>query len=183
MYATTVIGILYSVYVLLVLTVMGWFAYALVSEKRISLKFKVSLTTWIVFLSMLAAALHVVTYFKLPWVKWEVLSKKIIPQKEITINISDYKFQLPENPIEFKVNVPVKFKVFSQDVTYGFGVFRSDGTLVFQMQVLPGHANEIIWIFQNEGKYTIRSTEYSGPENWKMILKDAIVVAKQEGGK
>lgn len=104
--------------------------------------------------------------------------QKIIPKKEIAINISDYNFQLPENPVELKVNEPVKFKVFSQDVTYGFGVFRSDGTLVFQMQVLPGYTNEILWIFQKDGKYTIRSTEYSGPENWKMVLKDAIVVKK-----
>lgn len=76
MYATTVIGILYSIYVLLVLTLMGWFTYTLTSGKKISLKFKVSLTTWIVFLSLLAVAFHVITYLKLPWVKWEILSKK-----------------------------------------------------------------------------------------------------------
>lgn len=176
MYATTIIGILYSIYVLLVLTIMGWFAYALTVQRKISLKFKISLVSWIVFLSVIAVVFHLVTYLKLPWVKWEILGKKIILEKEFHIDITDYKFHLPENPLVIKANKPVKFVVSSQDVTYGFGVFRSDGTLAFQMQVLPGHNNEIVWFFQNPSKYTIRSTEYSGPENYKMVLKDAIVV-------
>lgn len=176
MYPTTVIGILYSIYVLLVLTLMAGFAYALTLQKKFSLKFRISLTAWIVFLAVLAVAFHVITYLKFPWVKWEILSKKIVPKKEITVNIADYKFELPQTPLTIKTNEPVKFTVLSQDVTYGFGVFRSDGTMVFQMQVLPGHANEIIWIFQNAGKYTVRSTEYSGPHNWKMVLRDAILV-------
>ena len=179
MYATTVVGIMYSFYALLVLTLMGLFAYGVTyHKKRISLGFEISIVTWVTFLIILAVAFHVITYMKLPWIKWELLSKEIEPKKEVIINVMDYKFQLPENPITIELNKPVKFKVYSQDVTYGFGVFRSDGTLLFQMQVLPGHANEIIWFFHEEGKYTIRSTEYSGPQNWKMVLKDAIIVKR-----
>lgn len=178
MYATTVIGIIYSGYVLLVLTLMGGFVYALTSEKKINLRFKISVTAWIIFLVVSVIAFHAFTHIKFPWTRWQISSKQAVPKREITVNVADYKFHLPENPIMLKANEPVKFTLFSQDVTYGFGVFRSDGTMVFQMQVLPGHANEIIWIFKDEGKYTIRSTEYSGPENWKMILKDAIIVAK-----
>lgn len=181
MYVTTVIGIMFSIYVLLVLSIMGLFAYAVTYHKKVNLKFEISIISWVVFLSILALTFHIITYIKLPWIKWEILAEAIEPKKEIVINVADYKFQLPEEPITIKVNEPVRFKVFSQDVTYGFGVFRSDGTLVFQMQVLPSHSNEIIWIFKNDGKYTIRSTEYSGPQNWKMVLKDAIVATKQGG--
>ncbi len=178
MYATTLIGILYSVYVLLVLTLMSGFVYALTSEKKVNLRFKISVTIWIIFLSVSVIAFHAFTHIKFPWTRWQILGKQLTLKKEITINIADYKFYLPTESIRLKVNEPVKFTLFSQDVTYGFGVFRSDGTLVFQMQVLPARANEIIWIFKEEGKYTIRSTEYSGPENWKMVLKDTIVVTK-----
>src|SRR3989338_2166498 len=169
---------MYSIYVLLVLTLMGWFVYALTSPKKISLKFKISIGLWIAFIIASVTAFHTFTHIKFPWTRWQILKKEIISKKEIAIDIIDYKFHLPENPIKLKVNKPVKFVLTSQDVTYGFGVFRSDGTMVFQMQVLPGHANEIIWVFQDAGKYTIRSTEYSGPENWKMVLKDAILVEK-----
>lgn len=178
MYTTTVIGILYTVYILLVLTMFGWLSYALTRKEKINLKFKISITSWIIFLSVIAVIFHIITYTKLPWVKWEILGKRLVPKKEITVNIKDYEFQLSEEPITIGKGKPIRFTAFSDDVTYGFGVFRSDGTLVFQMQVLPARANEITWIFQDEGKYTVRSTEYSGPENWKMVMKDAIVVTK-----
>ena len=35
----------------------------------------------------------------------------------------------------------------TDDVTYGLGVFRKDNSMVFQMQVVPGHENDILWTF------------------------------------
>jgi cytochrome c oxidase subunit 2 len=90
--------------------------------------------------------------------------------------MNNYTFYLPENPIIIKVNEPVEFIVTSKDVTYGFGVFRADGTMVFQMQVIPWYNNSIIWIFDEPGNYTIRSTEYSGPEHPYMVIPNAIRV-------
>lgn len=98
------------------------------------------------------------------------------PIQSFTITIEDYQFHLPEKPIRVSAGVPVEFKVYSNDVTYGFGVFREDGTLVFQMQVVPGYENRIVWIFDEPGVYTIRSTEYSGPEHPSMVVYNAIVV-------
>jgi cytochrome c oxidase subunit 2 len=71
----------------------------------------------------------------------------------------------------------VLFKVTSNDLTYGFGLFRKDNSMVFQMQVVPGHMNDILWQFDKEGVYYIRSTEYSGPKGVDMIVKDAVVVS------
>ena len=48
--------------------------------------------------------------------------------------------------------------------------------MMFQMQVVPGHRNDILWHFDREGVYTIRSTEYSGPKGVFMIMKDAVEV-------
>ena len=61
-------------------------------------------------------------------------------------------------------------------MTYGFGVFRQDGTLVCQMQVLPGYDNHLEWTFDQPGLYTIRSTEYAGPRTPYMVLNDSIEV-------
>lgn len=101
------------------------------------------------------------------------------PVQSYTITIEDYRFNLPEAPMRISAGVPVEFIVLSNDVTYGFGVFREDGSLVFQMQVVPGYENRIVWVFDEPGVYTIRSTEYSGPEHPKMVVYNAIVV---EGG-
>jgi cytochrome c oxidase subunit 2 len=48
--------------------------------------------------------------------------------------------------------------------------------MVFQMQVVPGHRNDILWHFNKPGLYTIRSTEYSGPKGAFMIKKDVVEV-------
>ena len=76
------------------------------------------------------------------------------------------------------------FDVTSHDLTYGFGLFRQDNTMVFQMQVVPGHRNDILWKFDKPGVYSIRSTEYSGPKGVPMIVKDAVeVLACEESTK
>lgn len=49
--------------------------------------------------------------------------------------------------------------------------------MVFPMQVVPWNDhNTIKWTFPENGDYTIRSTEYSGPEGAQMILDNAIHV-------
>jgi cytochrome c oxidase subunit 2 len=68
------------------------------------------------------------------------------------------------------------FSVESDDLTYGFGLFRPDNSMVFQMQVVPGRPNDILWEFEKDAVCTIRSTEYSGPEGYQMIVPDAVSV-------
>jgi cytochrome c oxidase subunit 2 len=70
----------------------------------------------------------------------------------------------------------VEFVATSSDVTYGLGIFRQDGTLVFQEQVLPGRENRIIWKFDQAGLYDVRSTEYSGPRHSEMYVPAAVRV-------
>ncbi|MBK7689258.1 MAG: hypothetical protein IPJ35_09795 [Elusimicrobia bacterium] len=53
--------------------------------------------------------------------------------------------------------------------------------MLFQMQVLPGHRNDLLWHFEVPGLYTIRSTEYSGPKGIQMIEKDVIEVVEKAG--
>ena len=83
---------------------------------------------------------------------------------------------VPVGGITIRAGEPVEFVVTSTDVTYGFGVFYKSGRMLFQIQVLPNHSNEIVWIFDEPGSYTIRSTEYSGPEHPFMVIPDAITV-------
>ena len=53
---------------------------------------------------------------------------------------------------------------------------RKNQTLVFQMQVVPGSKNEIVWKFVRNGLYDIKSTEYSGPKGAGMGIKDSVIV-------
>jgi len=99
------------------------------------------------------------------------------PAMTITIQVENYHFIMPEQPIVVPVGQVVEFVVISHDVTYGFGVFRKDGTMVFQMQVVPEpYNNTLKWVFDQTGFYDVRSTEYSGPLNPTMYVPNAIQV-------
>jgi cytochrome c oxidase subunit 2 len=110
-----------------------------------------------------------------PWQKWLLWSNPT-PSKSFAIEVENYQFKLPPEGIEVKAGEYVEFVATSRDVTYGFGAFREDGTLVFQMQVLPRMTNSIVWQFDAPGTYDVRSTEYSGPRHSEMFLADAIRV-------
>ncbi len=128
-------------------------------------------------LIVVALVINAITISPLiPWQDWTFWSKPT-PVHEFHIHVCNYQFTLPSGGISAKVGEPVKFVVTSCDVTYGFGVFQKCGRMLFQMQVLPGYDNEIVWIFDEPGFYTIRSTEYSGPQHPFMVLQDAITVA------
>jgi cytochrome c oxidase subunit 2 len=106
--------------------------------------------------------------------------KGVEPTKVVTITVEEYKFYLPENPIKLKKGEVVEFLVKSNDVTHGFGVFRKDGSMVFQIQVLPNYNNKIVWVFDEPGLYTIRCTEYCGPRHPEMVVYNAILVEAGE---
>jgi heme/copper-type cytochrome/quinol oxidase subunit 2 len=99
------------------------------------------------------------------------------PVKTIVIEVDNYHFVFPGSPIVVPAGKVVEFIVISHDVTYGFGVFRKDGTMVFQMQVVPEpYKNTLKWVFDEPGMYDVRSTEYSGPQNPFMYFPNAIEV-------
>lgn len=113
----------------------------------------------------------------IPWQKWLFWSKPT-PDRSFSVEFSANEILLPPEGIEAKLGEYVEFTATSTDVTYGFGVFRPDGTMVFQMQVLPGRQNHIIWQFSEPGSYDVRSTEYSGPQHSEMYVPDAIRVTQ-----
>ena len=99
------------------------------------------------------------------------------PVVTITIQVENHHFILPEQPIIVPLGQLIEFVVISHDVTYGFGVFRKDGTMVFQMQVVPEpYKNTLKWVFDQTGFYDVRSTEYSGPQSPLMFMANTIEV-------
>jgi cytochrome c oxidase subunit 2 len=58
--------------------------------------------------------------------------------------------------------VPVEFVVRSKDVNHDFAVYAPDGTLLAQVQAMPGYANRLIYRFDRAGVYAVRCLEYCG---------------------
>ena len=59
-------------------------------------------------------------------------------------------------------HVPVEFVVRSKDVNHDFAVYNAGGTLLVQVQAMPGYANRLIYRFDRPGTYTVRCLEYCG---------------------
>lgn len=131
---------------------------------------------WLGILALVFVIVNVITLSPLvPWQTWLVWSRPR-PETSFLITYHDYTIELPPEGIQVKAGEFVEFVATSADVTYGFGVFRKDGKMLFQMQVVPGHENRIVWRFDEPGWYDVRSTEYSGPRHPEMFIPDAIQV-------
>ena len=167
--------LIYTLYVLAILALMGWFAYRVTTEGPSKVK-PAFFYTFVGFLVLLGVTIHMVTLHTIPWKPMDMGRANIKADKVFDISVQNHKFQLPAEKMLVKTNDKVLFNVKSGDLTYGFGLFRNDNTMVFQMQVLPGHNNDILWQFDRPGVYSIRSTEYSGPAGVFMIEKDVVEV-------
>ena len=167
----------YTFYCVAILSLMGWFAYKVTKKGKDGRVKNTLFYSFVTFLVALGVSLHIITYNTIPWAPMDMNRADIKPDKVFNIVAEKHQFILPEEKMVIRCHEKALFKVTSNDLTYGFGLFRKDNSMVFQMQVVPGHMNDILWQFDQEGVYYIRSTEYSGPKGVDMIVKDAVIVS------
>jgi len=168
--------IAYTCYALAIIALIGWFGYKVTRQGD---GYKAPVKLFYVFVSVLivlGVSLHIITYNTIPWSPMDLNRAEIKADKVFDITVANHEFKLPAEKLIIKVGEKALFKVTSQDLTYGFGLFRLDNSMVFQMQVVPGHMNDILWQFDKPGIYSIRSTEYSGPKGAQMIVPNAVEV-------
>lgn len=168
--------IAYSCYAVAIILLMLWFGFNITKSGKTNKVSSGLFYSFVVFLIVLGVSLHIVTYNTIPWVSMDLNRQELKADKVFDISVENHQFILPSEKLVINVNEKAMFKVTSKDLTYGFGIFRSDNSMVFQMQVVPGHLNDILWKFEQPGVYSIRSTEYSGPKGAQMILKDVVEV-------
>jgi cytochrome c oxidase subunit 2 len=169
-------SIAYTCYAIAIILLIGWFGHRVTRPGKGKTASPAFFYSFVSLLVVLGVSLHIVTYNTIPWTSMDINRDEIKPDKVFNISVENHEFILPSEKLTIDVNDKVLFDVTSKDLTYGFGLFRKDNSMVFQMQVVPGHRNDILWKFEKPGVYTIRSTEYSGPKGAQMIVKDAVEV-------
>lgn len=168
-------AILYSIYALIVMLLIGWFALRVTHPGPAKVNPK-AFYAFVGFLIVCGVSLHLATYNTIPWTATDLHGDASEAAATFDITVANHEFTLPSEVLEVPCGELVAFNVTSEDLTYGFGLFREDNSMVAQMQVVPGHENELLWTFEEDGILTIRSTEYSGPEGDQMILENAVHV-------
>jgi cytochrome c oxidase subunit 2 len=169
-------AIIYTLYALAVIVVIAAFTYKVTRSGKSNRVPTWFFGLWAAILVVTGVSIHLTTANTIPWVPMDLERGAYQADKTFDITVADHRFELPASKLEVGCEDKVLFDVTTKDLTYGFGLFRPNHTMVFQMQVVPGHPNTILWRFEKNGVYTIRSTEYSGPKGYDMVVPDAVVV-------
>ncbi len=82
---------------------------------------------------------------------------------------------------QFTAGVPVEFRVTSNDVNHGFGIYGPNGRLIAQTQAMPGFTNRLVHTFTESGKYRVLCLEYCGLVHHNMITEFEVLAAPREG--
>lgn len=167
--------VIYTCYALSIMLLVGWFGLKVTKSgpSRVSPKLFYSLVATLI---TCGVSLHIITYNTIPWTEVDLHAGSLASDTRFDISVANHAFSLPSPVLQARCGELTEFNVTSHDLTYGFGVFRPDNSMIFQMQVVPGHANVMKWKFGENGTFTIRSTEYSGPAGAQMIVPDSIHV-------
>jgi len=180
----------YTVYAFMIISIVAWFGYNLGRKEKVKSIVRIPFYGYMAFLVVMGVGHHIFTYNAIPWVSQDITRHNITPDASYTIEVADHKWKLPKTPIVVQCGQTIDFNVESHDLTYGFGLFRQDGTMVLQMQVDPGSPNDIMWTFLHNGDFDLTSTEYSGPAQYSeegedlMLVKHFMkVVGCDKGGK
>jgi cytochrome c oxidase subunit 2 len=169
--------LVYGIYGLIAISLIAWFGYRITKPRDDDAGAKPALFwTYVVVLVVIGTGLHLLTYNAVPWVPIDLNRASIEPDAVFQITYEDHEMSFSTFPMEVGCGEHVVFDATSNDLTYGFGIFRADHTMVTQMQVVPQSRNDLMWKFDRNGTYYVRSTEYSGPKGARMVAKNAIVV-------
>ncbi len=182
-------AVAYTIYALIIVSTVAWFGYNLTRKEKVKSIVRIPFYGYIAFLVAGGVGHHIFTYNSIPWVSEDITRHNVKPDQEVNISIKNHKWKFSDElPIKIKAHTKVFFNVTSDDLVYGFGIFRKDGTMVSQMQVNPKAKNDLLWTFNECGVFDITSTEYSGPNQYdekgndKMLVKNAIEVTGCKGG-
>ena len=169
--------LVYGIYAFIAISLIAWFGFRITKPKDDQTGPKPAyFWTYIVVLVVIGTGLHFLTYAAVPWVPIDLNRADIEVDATFDITYEDHQMSFSSFPMQVGCGEHVVFNATSNDLTYGFGIFRTDHTMVAQMQVVPGSTNDLMWKFDKNGTYYVRSTEYSGPKGARMVARDAIVV-------
>ena len=137
--------LVYGIYVFIALSLIAWFAYRVTKPKNDDSGARPAIFwTYVVVLVLAGTGLHFLTYAKVPWVPIDLKRAGIEPDAVFDILYENHEMSFSSFPMRVNCRDYVVFNAISNDLTYGFGIFRADHTLVAQMQVVPQSRNDLM---------------------------------------
>jgi cytochrome c oxidase subunit 2 len=109
------------------------------------------------------------TIFQIPY--WTDDSNAKTPQK---LEIVGQQFAFTVNPPRVRANEETRIELRAKDVSHAVGIYEPDGTLVKQVNILPGVTQKILVTFKKTGVYKLRCLEFCGLDH-HLMQNDLVV--------
>jgi cytochrome c oxidase subunit II len=81
---------------------------------------------------------------------------------DVVVNVSSRQFLWQVKPSTFPAHRRIEFRLTSDDVSHGFGIYDSRNHFVAQVQVVPGKTQKLFHTFARPGRYEILCLEFCG---------------------
>ena len=80
----------------------------------------------------------------------------------MVINITSGQWWRDTDTTEIPLGQQVEFRVTSEDVNHGLGIYNDEMRLLVQVQAMPNYTNSIVYTFDEPGTYQILCMEFCG---------------------
>ncbi|HZO97004.1 MAG TPA: hypothetical protein VFB42_06495 [Gaiellaceae bacterium] len=123
---------------------------------------------WFVVVTAVLVALLVATIWFTPYGRSESANATVLKIRSI-----QFAWLIPNTRIE--AGRPIEFELTSDDVNHDFAVYTMSGTLLFEVQVMPGYTTRYSYTFKRPGTYRVLCLEYCGVGHAQM--QDTLTVS------
>jgi cytochrome c oxidase subunit 2 len=93
----------------------------------------------------------------------------------IVVNITSGQWWWETDTTEIPLGQQVEFRVTSDDVNHGLGIYDPDMRLVVQVQAMPTYTNKVVHTFDAPGTYQILCMEFCGIAHHDMAYEFDVV--------
>ena len=115
--------------------------------------------TWLVIVIVILASMLLATIFFTPY------GSGSDPHSE-TVSVNSFQFAFLVDPPRVRSG-PIQFRISSNDVNHGFGLYDGHNVLVFQTQAIPEKTTEVVHTLK-PGVYHVLCLEFCGVGHDKM---------------
>ena len=116
---------------------------------------------WLVIVLVTLAVLLLATIFFTPYGQ----SAGSHPQ---IVKVTGRQFLWQIVPDGVRTGRPVEFRLRSDDVSHGFGLYSPSGTFLKQIQVIPDEESRLVYTFHSPGVYHVYCLEFCGVDHHLM---------------
>ncbi|MDA7827178.1 cytochrome C oxidase subunit I [Rhodobacteraceae bacterium] len=78
------------------------------------------------------------------------------------VNVTSGQWWWDIDTTEIAMGQQVEFRVTTEDVNHGLGIYDSQMRLLVQVQAMPGYTNHVVYTFEKPGTYSILCMELCG---------------------